>query len=162
MRSRPPGGRDGHAAPPSGARRMAHGAVAGAVAAACWLAVEPAIARLTRPGSYGEARLLGRLVRPHGRWRLVGNVLHIANGALFGTAFGAAGGHGAGRGLAVAQVESALLWPAFVVVDRLHPDRRSGAWPSLVRDRRVFAHEALGHVVFGVVLGTLLRRNRRT
>jgi hypothetical protein len=44
------------------------------------------------------------------------------------------------------------------VVDRVHPDRRDGTWPPLLRNGRVFAYEAAVHAVFGAVLGTLLRR----
>ena len=42
------------------------------------------------------------------------------------------------------------------IVDRLHPDVRSGRWPPLVRNPRVAAQEVAGHLVFGVVLGGLL------
>jgi hypothetical protein len=42
------------------------------------------------------------------------------------------------------------------LVDRFHPDRRSGAWPPLLRNRRVFAYEVLTHALFGVVLGALV------
>jgi hypothetical protein len=39
------------------------------------------------------------------------------------------------------------------VMDRLHPDRRRGAWPRLLTSRKVFAYEATVHALFGVVLG---------
>jgi hypothetical protein len=42
------------------------------------------------------------------------------------------------------------------VVDRIHPDRRSGAWPPLLRNGRVFAYEVAAHALFGSVLGLLL------
>jgi len=45
-----------------------------------------------------------------------------------------------------------------VAVDRWHPDRRSGAWPPLLRNGRVFAQEAAVHALFGAVLGLLLPR----
>ncbi len=47
-----------------------------------------------------------------------------------------------------------------VVVDRIHPDRRSGAWPPLLRNGRVFAYEAATHALFGAVLGALLPDER--
>jgi hypothetical protein len=42
------------------------------------------------------------------------------------------------------------------VVDRVHEDRRSGAWPPLWGNRRVFAYEVAVHALFGAVLGGLL------
>jgi hypothetical protein len=43
------------------------------------------------------------------------------------------------------------------LVDRYHPDRRSGAWPPLLLNRRVFGQEVAVHVLFGAVLGALVR-----
>ena len=43
-----------------------------------------------------------------------------------------------GAGSLAAQLEGAALWPAMAAVDRFHPDRRSGAWPPLLRNGRVF------------------------
>ena len=79
----------------------------------------------------------------------------MVNGALFGAVFARAGGRGWRQGLAAAQVENMLLWPAMAVVDRLHPDRRSGTWPPLVVNARVFGYEVAVHALFGVVLGAL-------
>ena len=59
--------------------------------------------------------------------------------------------------LAAAQAESLLLWPGMAVLDRVHPDRRSGRWPPLLTDGRVFAYEAAVHALFGAVLGALAR-----
>ena len=136
------------------------GALGGAVAAAVWAGVEPLGRRLLKPpATYSDLRLLGRpFARTH--WRLVGLALHLGNGAVFGTAFAALGGTGWKQGLAVAQAENALLWPGMLVVDRFHPDRRSGAWPPLLRNGRVFTYEAAMHAVFGVSLGLLVRDGR--
>jgi hypothetical protein len=60
------------------------------------------------------------------------------------------------QGVVAAQIENVALWPAMAVVDRIHPDRRSGAWPPLVRNGRVFAYEATTHALFGAALGLLL------
>ncbi len=46
------------------------------------------------------------------------------------------------------------------VADRVHPDARSGAWPSLLTDRGTIVQEIGGHLVFGVVLGVLAPRPR--
>jgi hypothetical protein len=129
------------------------------VAAAVWAAAEPAIARLVRaPAGYSDLRLLGAPVTGDGaRWREVGLAVHLANGAVFGALFAAAGGRGWKQGFAAAQAENLALWPAMAVVDRVHPDRRNGTWPPLVGNGRVFAHEAAVHALFGLVLGALAR-----
>jgi hypothetical protein len=80
------------------------------------------------------------------------------NGAVFGALFERLGGHGVGRAVVAAQLENAVLWgPGMAVVDRFHPDRKSGAWPPLVCNGRVFAYEVATHALFGVVLGVLTR-----
>jgi hypothetical protein len=136
------------------------GAVAGAAAAAVWAAAEPGVARLVRPpAGYSDLRLLGALLTGGGRrWRAAGLAAHLVNGALFGAAFARAGGGGWRQALAAAQAENVALWPAMVLLDRIHPDRRSGAWPPLAGHRRVFAYEVSVHALFGVVLGTLSGR----
>lgn len=136
---------------------MLRGALAGATAAAAWAAAEPGVARLLGPPpGYSDVRLLGGLLAPDAaRWRAVGLAAHIANGAAFGAAFRRLGGSGWKQGLLAAQTENLALWPAFTAVDRLHPDRRSGAWPPLVSNVRVLAYEAAVHALFGVVLGAL-------
>jgi hypothetical protein len=58
--------------------------------------------------------------------------------------------------LALARVETLATWPGMALLDRVHPDRRSGRWPALVTDRRVFAQEVAMHALFGVLLGLML------
>ena len=41
------------------------------------------------------------------------------------------------------------------IMDRVHPDRRSGYWPRLLTDRRVFVQETVMHALFGLLLGLL-------
>jgi hypothetical protein len=138
---------------------MSRAALAGSVAAAAWAASEPLVARAVRPPpGYSHVRLLGALVARGPAWRAVGLAAHLANGALFGIALARAGGRGAGRRILAAQAENVALWPALALVDRLHPDRRSGAWPPLLGNGRVFVYEAAVHLVFGTVLGALVRR----
>jgi hypothetical protein len=137
---------------------MRRAGLAGAAAAAAWAAFEPLGRRAFRPPpGYSDVRLLGGPVSS-GHWRAVGLALHLVNGAAFGLAFHRLGGGGWRQGLVAAQAENILLWPGMVVVDRLHPDRKSGAWPPLLRNGRVFVYEAAMHAVFGVTLGLLLRR----
>jgi hypothetical protein len=128
------------------------------VAVAVWTAAEPAVRRALRT-EYTDVRLLGApLSRRH--WRAAGTAVHLANGAAAGLLFHRLGLRGWKAGIVAAEVENALLWPGMAVVDRLHPDRRSGAWPPLFRNRRVFAQEAVVHAIFGAVLGALVRRRR--
>jgi hypothetical protein len=139
------------------AARTLRVALAGAAAAGVWVAVEPAIRRVTG-GRHTQVRLLGGLVAPRGPWREIGLGMHLANGAMFGLAFDRLGLRGAGSGAVAAGAENALLWPLVGVIDRIHPDVRSGAWPPLARSRSEFAQEVLGHAVFGSVMGALSPR----
>ncbi|MDX6520968.1 MAG: hypothetical protein QOG02_81 [Gaiellales bacterium] len=136
-------------------RRTLRAGAAGMAAAAVWVAVEPVLRR-SLGGPHRELRLVGRMLAPERAWLPVGLAVHLSNGALFGIAFDRLGGRGVRSAVIAAQVENALLWPAMALVDRLHPDVRSGAWPPLARNPRVIAQELAGHAVFGAVLGGLL------
>lgn len=137
------------------------GALAGVAAAAAWGAAEPAARRLFGI-RYSDLRLLGATVTTGPHWKAAGWSLHLVNGAVFGAVFTSLGGWGVMRGVAAAQVENLVLWaPGMVVVDRFHPDRKSGRWPPLRRNRRVFAYEVAMHALFGAVLGALTRPGRR-
>jgi hypothetical protein len=127
-------------------------------AAAAWAAAEP-LGRPLHGTSYSDVRLLGRPLS-RSRWRAAGLALHLANGAVAGVASARLGLRG-WRAAAAFQLENAAAWPLMAAVDRWHPDRRSGEWPPLLRNGRVFAYEAATHLVFGTVLGTLLRDEPR-
>jgi hypothetical protein len=137
---------------------MRRGALAGIVAAAVWAAAEPLAQRLFGT-AYSDTRLLGRLATRGPAWPAVGLAVHLANGALAGAAFEALGLRGPRAAIAAAQLESAALWPGMALIDRIHPDVRSGVWPRLLTDRRVFAQEAAMHALFGAVLGTIVARD---
>ena len=130
-------------------------ALAGMGAAAAWAAAEPLLRRVFRT-PYSDVRLLGAAATRGPAWPLVGLAAHVSNGAVFGLAFARLGGGGWKRGVLLAEVENLALWPAMAVVDRFHPDRRSGAWPPLLRNPRVFGYEVATHAVFGAVLGSAL------
>jgi len=133
-------------------------ALAGVAAAGVWAVAEPGLRRAFGT-PYTDVRLLGApLSRRH--WRLAGTVIHLANGAAAGIAFRRLGVRGWRSAVVAAQLEGAALWPGMAVVDRFHPDRRSGEWPPLLRNPRVFAQEAAAHAIFGGVLGMLLRTPR--
>jgi hypothetical protein len=132
------------------------GAAAGAVAALAWAAAEPLARRVFRT-PYSDVRLLGRAATRGRLWPAVGVAVHTANGAAFGAAFERLGLRGWRTGIAAAELENLALWPGMALVDRLHPDRRSGAWPPLLRNPRIFGQEAAVHALFGAVLGVLMK-----
>jgi hypothetical protein len=130
------------------------GAVAGTAAAAAWIATEPVVRRIFGT-TFTDVRALGRPVsRRH--WRAAGTVIHLANGAAAGIAFEQLGLRGWKAGVAAFEVEHLATWPLMSLVDRFHPDRRSGTWPPLLLNPRVFAQEAAVHALFGAILGSLL------
>jgi len=133
------------------------GAVAGVVAAAAWAGAEPVLQRIFGT-PYSDVRLLGRFATRGRAWPVAGLAIHLGNGAAFGAVFEKAGLQGVGAGVAAAQIENLVLWPAMAVVDRIHPDRRDGNWPRLLTNRRIAAQEAAAHALFGAVLGSLTRR----
>jgi hypothetical protein len=132
------------------------GAAAGVAAAVVWIAAEP-VARRIFDTPFTDVRALGRPVSQR-HWRAAGTAIHLANGAAAGVAFERLGLRGWKAGVAAFEVEHLATWPLMVTVERWHPDCRSGAWPPLLRNRRVFAQEAVVHAVFGAVLGLLLPR----
>lgn len=140
----------------SPARGIARGAAAGAVAATAWSAVEPLAARALGTG-YTDVRLLGRLASAR-RPGAAGLLIHALNGAAFGALFTWRRASGPAAGLRWASAEAAATWPGMAVLDRIHPDRRSGRWPRLLTNRRIMAQEALMHALFGVLLGLLAPR----
>ncbi len=131
------------------------GARAGVVAAAGWALSEPVLGAIFRT-PYSDVRLLGRVVTRRRGWPAAGLAVHLANGAVFGAAFARLGLRGTRQGVAAAQVENLLVWPGMLVLDRIHPDRRSGAWPPLFTDRRVAGYEIAAHALFGALLGRLV------
>ena len=129
------------------------GMLAGIVAAGVWAAAEPALGRALGVPWYSDRRLLGGLFRVGPEAAIA---IHLVNGAVFGATFERLGLRGPVSGVVMAQAESLSLWLAMRVVDHVHEDRRSGGWPPLWRNRRVFAYEAAAHALFGAVLGGLL------
>lgn len=128
------------------------GMLAGTAAAAIWAAAEPALGRVFGLPWYSERRLLGGLL---GLGPGPSLAVHLVNGAVFGAAFERFGLRGPTQGVLAAEAENLALWPAMAIVDRVHPDCRTGVWPALLGNGRVLAYEAAGHALFGVVLGAL-------
>jgi hypothetical protein len=125
-------------------------------AAATWAAAEPLAQRVFRT-PYSDVRALGAPFSKR-HWRAAGLAIHLANGAAAGLAFERLGLRGWKAGVLAFEAETVATWPLMTLVDRLHPDSRSGAWPPFRRNGRVFAQELAVHAVFGAVLGSLVRR----
>jgi hypothetical protein len=134
---------------------MTRGALAGATAAAAWAAAEPSARKLFGT-EYGDVRLLGRFFTRGPVSLPLGLGLHLVSGAVFGALFERLGGRGWKQAVVAAQLENLVLWPGMAVIDRAHPDRRSGALPPLLTNGRVLAQEVAVHALFGLVLGLLV------
>ena len=133
----------------------ARAALAGVAAAATWAAAEPLVQLVFRT-PYSNVRALGRPFSQR-HWRAVGIAIHLANGGAAGVAFHRLGLRGSKAGVLAFGAETLATWPLMTLVDRFHPDSRSGAWPPFRRNSRVFAQEVAVHALFGAVLGTFVR-----
>ena len=106
---------------------------------------------------YDDLEILGKLVTRGDRWRPIGFVLHVQNGAIFGAAYTRLKPSLLGppvlRGLMVGLVEHVAAWPLTVVFDRYHPARKE--LPKLAANPRAFGQATIRHAVFGIVLGLL-------
>ncbi len=139
--------------------RTARGALAGAVAAVVWAAQQP-LDRRVFGVPYDDCELLGAAVTDGDAVLPVGWVMHTLNGAAFGAAYANVAPRlplpSWARGPVAGLLESTLLWPATVLVGRLHP--RGERFPRLWGSRAAFAQATWRHLLFGVVLGELERR----
>ena len=127
--------------------RTLRGALAGAAAAAVWLAQQPLDKRIFG-WPYDDVDLLARLT---GTGRGVGTLLHIGNGALFGAVYAnvapAAPLPPQLRGPLAGLVEHVATWPLAAL-----------AVPEMATSPRAFAQSTWRHLLFGAVLGELERR----
>ena len=145
---------------PSSMSSRARAAVAGAVAATAWSALEPLDQRLFRC-DYSDVAVLGKAVTRGRAWLPLGLAIHTVNGAIFGLAF-----HEARRrvtigprrlALGMALAEHMALYPLGYFVDRYHPARGEPGVPPLLRNPRAFWQATLRHAMFGAILGRLAR-----
>ncbi len=144
--------------------RTARAALAGASAATVWSLVEP-VDRRVFGFPYSDVALLGKAVTRGPLWRPLGLLAHAANGAAAGVAFERldrrVGGSTMRNAVAFAMVEHLALYPLTAITDRCHPARGDVDLPPLSRSPRGFAQATFRHLLFGVVLGALLRRSPR-
>ena len=139
--------------------KTVRGAFAGVVAAGVWAAQQP-LDKLAFGVTHDDTELLGKAVTRGHAWPVVGMVMHLANGALFGAAYASLAPRlplpSWSRGPIAALAEHAVTWPLTITVERLHPARDE--LPGLSGSRRALAQASWRHLVFGVVLGELERR----
>ena len=139
--------------------RTARGAFAGAVAAGVWAVQQPLDKRIFGV-DYDDAEILGKLVTRGRTWPLVGTVLHMTNGALFGAVYANVAPRTRvpswARGPLAGLAEHASTWPLTPLVDRFHPARHE--LPALATNAAAFAQATWRHLLFGTVLGVLDRR----
>jgi len=139
-------------------------ALAGAAAATAWSLVEP-IDRRVFGFPYSDVALLGKAVTRGPLWRPLGVLAHATNGAAAGVVFERidrrVGGSTMRNAICFAMVEHIALYPLTAITDRRHPARGDADLPPLSRSVRGFAQATFRHLLFGVVLGALLRRSSR-
>jgi hypothetical protein len=137
-----------------------HPALAGAVAATAWAALEPLDRRIFRC-DYSDVAVLGKAVTRGRLARPVGLAIHAVNGALFGLAYEQARRRlpvpARQLALAMALAEHVALYPLSYFVDRYHPARGQEGVPPLLTNGRAFAQATVRHTLFGVLLGRLSR-----
>jgi hypothetical protein len=135
-------------------------AIAGAVAATVWSALEPIDKRLFRC-DFSDVAVLGKAVTRGPAWLPLGLTMHAVNGAIFGLAF-----HEVRRrvpieprrlALGMALAEHMALYPLGYFVDRYHPARGEEGVPPLLTNPRAFAQATVRHAVFGALLARLAR-----
>ncbi len=138
------------------ARTTANGAAAGAAAAFVWAVTEP----LDKPifgCRYSDVEFLGKGVTRGPRWRLIGFIMHLTNGAIFGAIYANTKqrlpGPPVAKGFIAGMIEHLLSWPGTAVADRIHPARDELV--SLSGNRAAFAQATWRHALFGATLGAV-------
>jgi hypothetical protein len=129
-------------------------AAAGLAAGLGWRAVEPQLRRLFGH-PYSDPELLTSFITRGRLQPLLDYGVQAVGGAAFGAVFARLGGRRAGQAVAASLAENAVLLSLSPLVDRYHPDVRSGKWPPLTGNPRAAAVSASGHVLYGLLLGLL-------
>jgi hypothetical protein len=145
-----PKGIKGAAAQPSVHRVAAAGALAGVG----WITVEPLLRRLFGH-PYSDPELATAFVARGRTQRVLDYCVQAAGGAAFAAAFNRIGGRTTAQAAAATLAENVLLIALFPLVDRIHPDVRSGRWPPLAANPRAIGVSVSGHLVYAVLLGLM-------
>src|SRR5204863_7223041 len=130
------------------AQRSLRGAAAGAVATVV-MTLEQSLDKRLFDSKYDDVEILGKLVTRGDKWRPVGFVLHVQNGAILGAAYArlkpSLPGSAVLRGLLAGLVEHLATWPMTALFDRYHPARKE--LPKLAGSRRAFGQATIRHAV---------------
>lgn len=135
-------------------------ATAGLAAGLVWRAVEPRLRRLFGH-PYSDPELLTSFITRGRLQPALDYCVQGAGGAAFAAVFCRLGGRRTSQSVAASLGENAVLLAFSPLVDRYHPDVRSGRWPPLTGNPRAAAVSLSGHLIYGVLLGALIRRRRR-
>ncbi|HWE61726.1 MAG TPA: DUF6789 family protein [Chloroflexota bacterium] len=133
--------------------------MAGATAAVAYVGIMYADMAITGSPT-NELLMLGRpLTADRTKALLVGLAAHMGVGTAMGVIYGAVGrrrlpGPDWARGVLMMLMENTILWPAALVIDRVHPSMRSGELPRLNTPVSV-AQQIARHSGFGAVMGAL-------
>ena len=142
------------------------GATAGVAGALAYLLAQEIDRRVANPRSDDLVLLGGMVTGRAAVWRPLGLVMHLLAGASFGLIFDrVVAPHLSGpswlRGILMAQLENALLWPIVMLMDRVHPAVRSGDLAPM--NRPVYFGQAVWrHLALGAVMGACLGRDADT
>ena len=135
-------------------------ALAGALAAAGWAALEPFDRRLFAH-DYSDVAMLGKLATRSRFWPVAGLAAHVVNGAAFGVGFEEVRRRtdAPPRRLALelALAENVALFPLAFVIDRYHPARGEPGLAPLFTPRGL-AQATARHALFGALLGRFVTR----
>jgi hypothetical protein len=140
--------------------RLGRALAAGVAGAVAYLAAQELDRKLGNPRSNDMILLGGMVTQRESAWTPLGTVMHLLAGATFGVVFETVvaprlRGPYWLRGIVMAQVENASLWPVVMLLDRTHPAVASGALAPMNR-RVYFAQAAWRHLALGAVMGLVL------
>jgi hypothetical protein len=134
-------------------------AAAGAAAGIAWRAVEPSLRRLYGH-PYSDPQLVTAFVARGRTQTLLDYCVQGTGGAAFAAAWARLGGRGARTAVAASLAENAVILLLSPLVDRIHPDVRSGRWPPLAGNVRAAGVSVSGHLLYGLLLGALTAGER--
>lgn len=135
-------------------------AAAGLVAGVAWRAFEPQLRRLFGH-PYSDPELLTSFITRGRLQPLLDYGVQALGGAAFAVVFTRGGGRGTRQAVGASLGENVVLLALSPLVDRYHPDVRTGRWPPLTGNPRAAAVSLSGHLLYGLLLGLFLSRTGR-